>query len=129
MRSRKGFTLIELLVTISVIGVVLALVGPFGMEQLERTRRLSDRQSLEQLVAHEQRTSFLTASATELSFSGRSLTISSSDGHQSEIEFGELFFPPQVIVIDPHGMPSAETLNFNSGTSNLQLELSQQVGF
>lgn len=128
MQLQKGFTLIELLVTISVIGVVLALVGPFGTEQLDRTRRLSDRQILEQTFEHEQRISFLAATATELSFSGRTLTISSSNGVQREIEFQELFFPPQVILIDSHGMPSEQKLSYNAGASALHLELNQQAG-
>lgn len=128
MQLRNGFTLIELLVTISILGVVLALIGPLGMEQLDRTLRLSERQTLEQTLAHEQRNAFLTAANAELKFSGKTLVISSSNKEQKQVEFRELFFPPQVIVIDAHGMPSVQKLSFNAGARTLSLELNQQAG-
>lgn len=128
MRPSEGFTLIELLVTISVIGVVLALIGPFGMEQLERTRRISEQQSLEQFLENQQKSAFLHGRPAELTFSGRDVIVTAENRVTEDMEFRELFFPPQSIFIDAHGMSSAEQLKFNTGTRELYLNLNQQAG-
>lgn len=46
MRREKGFTLIELLVTLAIFSVMVAVVAPFSVLQLRRSRIKTESQSL-----------------------------------------------------------------------------------
>lgn len=110
---KRGFTLIELLVVIAVMGTVMALVGPLGLAQIERSERISEVVRLEQLVKDLSRRTFLTGRGYLLKFDGQEISIRSlPEQHTQQITFKHLFFPEQQISLYANGYYSEVSLRY-----------------
>jgi prepilin-type N-terminal cleavage/methylation domain-containing protein len=118
---KLGFTLIELLVVIVIMGAVMALVGPFGKEQVERGERINEVRSLELILKTQAKRAFLTGTPYKLSLSGKSLSvINLHDNTSQNVEFEHLFFPESTLFIQMNGVYSTSSLEFVvSGQSKL----------
>ena len=117
---RRGFTLIELLVVIAVMGAVMALVGPFGAEQLSRSQRIAELKQVEDLLQQQSQRAFFRGTVITLQFDGKMLSI--QPGEQ-QMNFEQLFFLPQQLVINKTGAYSATLLNVQAGRRVLELKL------
>lgn len=121
---RRGFTLIELLVVIAVMGAVMALVGPLGLAQLERSERISEFKRLEQLVKDLSQKSFLSGSGYVLKLDGQVIHLTSlAEQKSKDLNFKHLFFPAQQIEVYNTGFYSADAVSVVSrgNTSNILL--------
>ena len=48
--TQRGFSLVELLIVMALMGLVLSLVGPLGMKQIERSEAVYESMQLQQLL-------------------------------------------------------------------------------
>lgn len=112
MRQR-GFTLIELLVVIAVMGAVLALVGPFGKEQVARFERLSEVRILESLFKSRAKQAFLSGTSFKLTLSGKSILVHNlNDNTLQSINFEYLFFLESTVFIRMNGVYSSTSIKY-----------------
>lgn len=123
MRQR-GFTLIELLVVIAVMGAVMALVGPLGTAQVARSERISELKRVEALLETQAQIAFLLATPAELTFNGKAVNILTiATGNVRELNFEHIFFPPQQLHVNHHGVYSNTELSLQAGKRELKLKL------
>lgn len=120
--SLKGFTLIELLVVITIISVLLSLVAPLMIEQVDKTKAAAEYQQLEEYISGSAKVAFLRAQKAHFLFEGKRLyrTIGSE---QTVVDFNYLFFSKQGMTISSNGFFDSEHINVIKGNSELTLDL------
>ena len=102
MKISRAFTLIELLVVMVIMGFSLALVGPFVVDQIDKTKANAEVKRLEQLIDSTASLAYLSGQPVILRFNGKSLQRQS--GLQSNvIDFEYLFFKPTEYVVNANG--------------------------
>lgn len=123
MRQR-GFTLIELLVVIVLMGAVMALVGPLGLAQIERSERVSEVARLEQLVKELSQKTFLAGRSYSMKLDGQVIYLTALPEHSSkQLNFKHLFFPAQQIEVFANGYYSADSLTYTSRGTTATISL------
>lgn len=100
-----GFTLMEILLVVLLTSVLVALVAPLGVEQVEKARAQSEWLTLEREIGRLSMDAFLRSEFVTLDAAGKQLAWQSDRGEQGAIRFEQLFFPPQPKVrINPNGI-------------------------
>lgn len=121
---RRGFTLIELLVVIAVMGAVMALVGPFGVEQIAKGERVQETRNLQSMLERQAQTAFLTGSGYEITFDGQQLVMENTSSKQrAVIAFKHVFFPPHKTYLNLNGIYSSTEIQYYSGGQQHSLNL------
>ncbi len=123
MRQR-GFTLIELLVVIVLMGAVMALVGPLGLSQIERSERISEVTRLEQLIKDLSQKSFLAGRGYSMKLDGQAIYLNALPERGSkQLNFKHLFFPVQHIEVYANGYYSANSLTYTARGATATISL------
>ena len=105
MRGARGFTLIEILLVVLLGSIVLALVAPLGVEQVEKAQAQSEWLELDRKVGRLSLDAFIRSDFVTLYAAGKQLAWESDGGASGVIEFDHLFFSPeQQVVINPNGI-------------------------
>jgi len=122
-RVEQAFTLVELLIVFVILGLLLGLVGPIAVERMDRARAQE-----EWLIAR--RT--LTGLAFRAYADGRAVSIEAdgarlrwrtgADAPRTR-DFAHLFFPPQRVVINSHGIAVPARLTVQQGPRERVVEL------
>lgn len=105
LRRTRGFTLIEILLVVLLMSIVLALVAPLGIKQVEKARAQSEWLTLDREIGRLSLEAFLRSDFVTLVAAGRQLAWESDRGEKGAIEFEQLFFSPvQQVTINPNGI-------------------------
>ena len=105
LRRTGGFTLIEILLVVLLTSILVALVAPLGVQQVEKARAQTEWLTLQREIGRLSMRAFLRGEFITLDVSGRQLLWQSGRGEQGVIQFEQLFFsPPQKITINPNGI-------------------------
>lgn len=105
LRRTRGFTLIEILLVVLLMSIVLALVAPLGIEQVEKARAQSEWLTLDREIGRLSLDAFLRSEFVTLNAAGKQLAWESDRGEKGVIEFEQLFFSPaQQVTINPNGI-------------------------
>ena len=105
VRRTRGFTLIEILLVVLLMSIVLALVAPLGIEQVEKARAQSEWLALDRELGRLSVNAFLTSEFISLHAAGKQLAWESDNGDQGVLEFEHLFFSPeQRLTFNPNGI-------------------------
>ena len=100
-----GFTLIEVLLVILLTSVLVALVAPLGVQQVDKARAQTEWLTLQREIGHLSMHAFLRGEFITVDVSGKQLEWRSGRGEQGVMQFEQLFFsPPQRITINPNGI-------------------------
>jgi prepilin-type N-terminal cleavage/methylation domain-containing protein len=111
MRQQRAFTLIELLVVFSILGLLVALVGPLGVRQMDKARAQEQWLVLQRTVEGLGFRAFVQGRELRLDANGTELTWQTGDQPPHVMVLDRLFFdPPQVVLINSHGLATPETL-------------------
>lgn len=110
-RRSDGFTLVELLVVVAIMGVLLALVGPLGVEFSDKVRAQNEFLELGYQLRRDSARAFLTSSSIEYHFAGQGLTVSgySSGAIEQTFEFIS-FEQSQYVIFNTAGFPSRSSI-------------------
>lgn len=104
-RRPRGFTLIEILLVVLLMSVLITLVAPLGVQQVEKARAQSEWLRLDREIGRLSLDAFLRSDFVTLVAAGKQLAWESDNGDQGVIEFEQLFFSPaQQITINPNGI-------------------------
>lgn len=125
MMRHRGFTLIELLVVIAVMGAVMALVGPFGVEQVAKGERIQETRQLASLLERQAQTAFLTGNGYIIVFDGQQLKVENTSSKQTTlVNFQHLFFTPQQTYLNLNGIYNRREIEYYSAGQPHTLALS-----
>ena len=104
-RWTGGFTLIEILLVVLLTSILVALVAPLGVQQVEKARAQTEWLSLQREIGRLSMHAFLRGEFITLDVSGKQLLWQSGRGEQGVIQFEQLFFsPPQRVTFNPNGI-------------------------
>jgi prepilin-type N-terminal cleavage/methylation domain-containing protein len=103
-RRLQGFTLIELLIVIAIIGMLGALVAPFGSRAMEATRSQEEWLVLNRASRDLSFRAFAARTPILIDGRGNELVWTDAVGATRKLAFNQLFFPPQSIRIGSSGI-------------------------
>ena len=125
----KGFTLIELMVVMAIVALLVGLVGPMTMQQLDKAQAKAELLNLKrELVAVSQRAFFSDMQLTA-KLAGKELNVYSEDS-QTIIynkNFDYLFFQPQEIVFNNIGFVDLISINANYRDEPLKININELI--
>jgi len=105
LRRARGFTLIEILLVVLLTSILVALVAPLGIEQVEKARAQSEWLTLDREMGRLSMDAFLRGDFVTIYAAGKQLAWEFRGGKQGVIEFEHLFFSPQQqVTINPNGI-------------------------
>jgi prepilin-type N-terminal cleavage/methylation domain-containing protein len=128
-RRTSGFTLVELLVVFAVLGVLMALVAPLGVKQVERARAQEEWLVLRRTVEGLAFRAFAQGREVTLEARGAELVWRAAGGAEQRLALEHAFFDPaQRIRIDAHGIAAPATLSLSQSGRRRTLDLNEWVG-
>ena len=126
----RGFTLIELLVVLTLMGSLLALVGPLSVESVERFSAQRELRSLQALLKAASARAFTRGARVIVELEDAQLRVSQPDGQrgseallQSE-RFEHLRFFTTTVAFSRGGFPSTAEVHFTYRDQPQRLDLS-----
>lgn len=123
-RSNKGFTLIELLVVITIISVLLSIVAPLMIEQVDKLKASAEFREAEQYVSDSAKVAFLRGQTVHFNFDGKQLSRSVGP-EQINLEFDYLFFPQQLLQFNANGFPDRDFITVMRGRVEQKIALTR----
>ncbi|MEL0654889.1 prepilin-type N-terminal cleavage/methylation domain-containing protein [Pseudoalteromonas issachenkonii] len=131
MLKPKGFTLIELMVVMAIVALLIGLVGPMTIQQLDKAQAKAELLNLKrELVAVSQRAFFsgqqLTAKLSGKEFKVYKSTLESNPVIYSRT-FKYMFFQPQEIIFQKSGLVDASSIRVKYRDTPLNIELDKLI--
>ncbi len=152
---QRGFTMVELLVVLAIAGILLTLVGPFTVNQLDNVKRAQEREEIRLLLNQWQFQAFQQRRAFHIRFTGHDIHLYGLDSFKydsrqpaaeegtsttneslnqslshslshSTFEYSE--FPQQSIEINAHGFVTPIQVRVRQGEREFTLSL-ENLGF
>ena len=115
-RVVTGFTLIELLVVLAILGMLVALVAPLSVRQVERARSQEEWLVLQRTVEGLAFRAFAAGQSVRLDARGTALKWQFGAQPEKTLVLQHLFFDPgQTVRIDEHGVASPGALELRQG--------------
>ncbi len=102
-RVNGGFTLIELLLVITLMAAVTAIVAPLGFNQIDKIKAKAEWKDCIQLVKHLQQEAYLHNMPSQVILDGKQIAIQRAGRDIQIVEFQDVFFQKQRLMIDSHG--------------------------
>lgn len=107
----RGMSLLELLIVMALMGLVLSLIGPLGMRQVERGEAVYESMQLQQLLNQVQQQAYVQATPVVLELDGKVMRRLEHAELIADYQFKHIFFPPQQIQINSHGIAQQRQLD------------------
>ncbi|MFC4656857.1 Tfp pilus assembly protein FimT/FimU [Rheinheimera marina] len=124
VKSSRGFTLIELMIVIMLLGLVMSLVGPLTMQQVDSARARSEQESLQRWLRQQSFEAYTRQQAVQLSFDGKGVYAYDADGRRILLkQFSYLFFTPQHVELNVNGFPEPVRLQLTRLEQQQDLDL------
>lgn len=141
---QRGFTMVELLVVLAIAGILLTLIGPFTINQLDNIKRAQEREKIRLLLNQWQFQAFQQHRAFRLHLSGQHLSVygveaikynarqpfidNLKEQHNRQDALGyDTFkyseFPQQSIHINAHGFVTPTQVRLRQGRREFTLSL------
>ncbi|XQW85900.1 type II secretion system protein [Thalassotalea piscium] len=125
----KGFTLIELMIVMSVVALLLTMVGPLAVNNLEKAQAKQEMLSLKNWLSKISYQAYASGHILQLTLAGKKATLAKISAEKKIITtetFEYIFFTPQVINFSRHGIvyPSVIKGEFKDNKMELNLKVS-----
>lgn len=125
-QDNRGFTLVELLVVMAIVGTLLSLVGPLAIDSLSKAQARTELLGLQTWLKYQSKKAYVTGQPIKLNFNGKQV-FQSNLNNQTNIllrNFDYVFFQPQLVTVDTHGMASEDKLKANYSGKEVTISLS-----
>lgn len=129
-KLQRGFTLIELLIVMTLMGVVLSLVAPMGMNMVTKARAQTEYLQLQQKMNSMATHAFTQAQPLDLVFDDNTLTSYRFDSVASVLIFNQsetfefISFPEkQTVRFNRNGIPNTNSIDVLVRSNEKQLML------
>ncbi len=123
-RRSRGFTLIEILLVLVLGALLVGLVAPLGVNQVEKARAQSEWLTLEREVRELALFAYLRSDYLTLRAAGHELAWRSGDGDAGAMSFEQIYFTPeQAITFNPNGIADAPFLELKQRERTRRLDI------
>jgi prepilin-type N-terminal cleavage/methylation domain-containing protein len=121
-----GLTLVELLVVISIVGLLVSLVSPFGSRLLERARAQQERVEIERLMVRLSSDAFVRGQSIRIVGHGSKLSWTVDQQIVGERSFEYTFVSPDVLIdINRNGIARPGDLIISQSGRDWKIELNR----
>ena len=129
MRSRaRGFTLVEMLIVIAIVGVLVSLVAPMGVRQVDKARAQEEWLIVERTIASLAFRAFAEGRAVDLEARGKELVWQIGNDPPRRLALAHLFFDPnQHVMIDANGLADHDAIEVLQASRRRELVLNRWV--
>ena len=122
--ANRGFTLVEVLLVIALGALLIGLVAPLGVNQVEKARAQSEWLTFEREVRSLGLRAFLKNDYVTLNASEHELEWQSARGDGGTLSFEQLYFSPeQTVTFNPNGIADAPTIELLQRDRKRRLEI------
>lgn len=105
MAKDRGFTLVEILLVLALGALLVGLVAPLGVNQVEKARAQSEWLTLEREVRSLALQAFIRNDYLTLRAAGHELAWQTARGDSGAMTFDQLYFEPeQFVTFNPNGI-------------------------
>lgn len=115
-----GFTLIELLVVLSILGVIIALVGPLTFNAVTRAEITQEHLTLKALFRRMSDRAFLTQRDSQVQLDGKLITVT-TDGASRQFGFEHVFFQRQSVSVNKNGFYSLDKISYSVNRAEYEI--------
>jgi prepilin-type N-terminal cleavage/methylation domain-containing protein len=126
MRQR-AFTLIELMIVLAIVSILISLVGPLTIDSLNKARARSELLTFQGWIKYVGNKSFISGGETLVSLKGKSATEFINGQQGKTINFDQLFFQPQDIVINPNGFMQPAKVSVFLAKKEIEMTIGEQT--
>ena len=127
----SAFTLIELMIVMGIVSLLIALVGPMAIQNLEKAQAKSELLTVKNWLRKISYRSYVSGQELELSLQGKLAQLKTIQPSivikQQEFEY--LFFQPQSLYFNSKGFVSPSQLSATYRDKPLNLDLASTVNF
>ena len=124
IQRHRGFTLIEVLLVVLLASILITLVAPVGVVQVEKARAQTEFLELDRQVGRLAMDAFVRSDFVTLHAAGKQLAWEFEGGDRGNIEFEQLFFAAeQRVVINPNGIADPQVLELQQRERSRTLEM------
>lgn len=107
----------------SIVTLLMSLVGPLVLNQVEKTRVRVEVLELNSWLAGLPKQAIMLGSPLSLSFNGKQVAVKTGTQILSEKSFSYLFFKPADITYSRKGLTPNVSLDYQVGNKNYSLQL------
>lgn len=140
--TTKGFTLIELMVILVIMGVLLSLVGPLAVQNLDKVTVKTEEKQFQNWLIKTSFSAFNRGSPLALNLQGHQVVVYAATQFEQEgsseansedtdpidsITFETLFFQPQTLLLNKNGFPSADTVEYQLTDKQFSINVQQMM--
>jgi prepilin-type N-terminal cleavage/methylation domain-containing protein len=124
----NGFTLVELLIVFSIVGLLVALVAPMGVRQMDKARAQEEWLVLDRTIESLAFRAFAEGRAVTLEARGKELEWQVGAEPPRSLVLNHLFFDPsQRITIDANGLADHDTIEVRQANRPRTIELNRWI--
>lgn len=123
----KAFTLIELLITMSIAALLMALVGPLTMNQIDSSNSRAEVEKLKDVIRSVSTKAFSSGNSIEVNVEDDALSIR-FNALNTKVEFTYISFPSQTIFFNSNGYPDKVALSYQYKDGSRDINIHDVLG-
>jgi len=125
-RRPRGMTLIELLIVFSIVGLLVALVGPATSGLMDKARGQEEWLTLERKINDLAFRAFAEGQPVSITGRGAEVFWTVGDAQEGSLKLSHLFVDPvQTVLINSHGVASPNQIVIRQGNRDRALVLNR----
>lgn len=123
----KAFTLIELLITMSIAALLMALVGPLTMNQIDSSNARAEVEKLKDVIRSVSTKAFSSGNSIEVNVEDDALSIG-FNALNSKMGFTYISFPSQTVFFNANGYPDKVVLSYQYKDDSRDINIHNVLG-
>lgn len=127
--SKNGFTLIEIMIVMSIVALLMGLVGPIAIQNLEKAEAKSELLSVNNWLKQVSYRAYISGQHLTLKLNGKKVQLFTTQSSKliKQNTFEYLFFQPQVLEFNNKGFVSPTKIIGHYRNKPLELELKKWI--
>ncbi|WDE00519.1 type II secretion system protein [Thalassomonas actiniarum] len=125
----SGFTLIELMIVMSIVALLMGMVGPLAIQNLEKAQSKSELMSVKNWLKQVSFQAYISGQELKLVLKGKEAKLVKTDSEEvlTDVTFEFLFFQPQTLNFNNKGYVTPTQLTGAYRNKPLLLDLKQPI--
>lgn len=122
----KGFTLVEIMIVMVLLGLIMGLIGPMTINQLNKTKAKSELLTFKTKLTAISTKAALMSKPIQITLNGKEMIVSHGEVKISQ-GFENLFFDPQILMINKNGYVFPDFVTAKYRDESLKLDLNKSI--
>ena len=123
----KAFTLIELLITMSIAALLMALVGPLTMNQIDSSNARAEVEKIKDAIRSVSTKAFSSGNSIEVNVEDDVLSIRFNELN-TKVGFTYISFPSQTVFFNANGYPDKVVLSYQYKDDRRDINIHNVLG-